>query len=88
MFKLVKKIILAAALTVASANMARAEECNHDAAQWLSRTTVYVYIPRDGLRPTINVLSCEGDKFFVFPTTGVSKETMCEVTGSKPHCFD
>lgn len=88
MFKLVKKIILAAALTVAAANMAHAEECNHDAAQWLRRTTVYVYIPGDGLRPTVSVMSCEGDKLFVFPTTGVSKETMCAVTGAKPHCFD
>jgi hypothetical protein len=65
-----------------------AEVCDHDAAQWLSRTTVYVYIPGDGLRPTVDFLSCDGRTLTVFPTNGVSKETMCEVMGKKPDCFE
>jgi hypothetical protein len=65
---------------------AMAEECNRDAAQWLSRTEVLVYIPGDGLRPTMTML--KGRTLFLFPTNGVSKETACEVTGAKPSCLD
>ena len=47
--------------------------------------TIYVYIPNDGLRPSLSLR--REDKIYVFPTTGVSEGTICEVVGSKPGCL-
>jgi hypothetical protein len=46
---------------------------------------IIVYIPGDGFRPTLNIL--EDNTIYVFPTQGVSEDTICKVMGHKQGCF-